>query len=241
VAGDINRVLDEYGGREGVLRLAAMEAKAAAPAFTEQAFFEYHLYSLQRPTTIKDNQTKQVSLLNANQVPATKRFLYYGADHYYRTQYGVPVSNQKVGVYIEIVNKKENRLGMPLPQGTVRVYKADTDGSLQFVGEDRIDHTPKEEMIKIKMGEAFDIAAERKQTDWRKLGDSTYEVAFEVSLRNHKDSPVTVSVIEPIPGDWTILRNSHDYKKIEAHTVQFDVPVEKDGETKLHYKARIKF
>lgn len=241
VAGDINRVLDEYGGREGVLRLAAMEAKAAAPAFTEQAFFEYHLYSLQRPTTIKDNQTKQVSLLNANQVPVTKRFLYYGADHYYRTQYGVPVSNQKIGVYIEMANKKGNRLGMPLPKGTVRVYKTDSDGSLQFVGEDRIDHTPKDETVKIKMGEAFDVVAERKQTDWRKVGDSTYEVAFVVSIRNHKDSPVTVSVIEPIPGDWTILRNSHDYKKIEAHTVQFDVPVEKDQEAKLQYRVRVKF
>ncbi len=241
VAGDINRVLDEYGRREGVLRLAAMEAKASAPNFTEQAFFEYHLYNLQRPTTIKDNQTKQVSLLNANQVPVTKRFLYYGADYYYRTQYGVPISNQKVGVYIEMANKKENRLGMPLPKGTVRVYKADTDGSLQFVGEDRIDHTPKDETVKIKMGEAFDLVSERKQTDWRKLGESTYEAAFEVSIRNHKDSPVTVSVIEPIPGDWTILRSSHEYKKIEAHTVQFDIPVKKDGETKLTYRVRISF
>ncbi len=241
VAGNVNRVLDEYGGREGVLRLAEMSAKAAAPNFTEQAFFEYHLYNLQRPTTIKDNQTKQVSLLNANQVPVTKRFLYYGADYYYRTQYGVPISNQKVGVYIEMANKQENHLGMPLPKGTVRVYKADSDGSLQFVGEDHIDHTPKDETIKIKMGEAFDLVAERKQTDWRKLGESTYEVAFEVSIRNHKDSPVTVSVIEPIPGDWTILRSSHEYKKIEAHTVQFDIPVKKDGETKLAYKVRVKF
>jgi hypothetical protein len=241
VAGDVNRVFDEYGRREGALKLAEMSAKPASPGFTEQAFFEYHLYNLQRPTTIKDNQTKQVSLLNANQVPVTKRFLYYGADYYYRTQYGMPISNQKVGVYIEMANKKENRLGMPLPKGTVRVYKADTDGSLQFVGEDRIDHTPKDETVKIKMGEAFDLVAERKQTDWRKLGESTYEAAFEVSIRNHKDSPVTVGVIEPIPGDWTILRNSHEYKKVEAHTVQFDVPVKKDGETKLTYRVRMVF
>jgi hypothetical protein len=241
VAGDVNRVLDEYGRREGVLKLAAMESKPASPNFTEQAFFEYHLYNLQRPTTIKDNQTKQVSLLNANQVPVTKRFLYYGADYYYRTPYGVPISNQKVGVYIEMANKKENRLGMPLPKGTVRVYKADTDGSLQFVGEDHIDHTPKDESVKIKMGEAFDLVAERKQTDWRKLGESTYETAFEVSIRNHKDSSVTVSVIEPLPGDWTILRSSHEYKKIEAHTVQFDIPVKQDGETKLTYRVRMTF
>ena len=241
VAGDVNRVLDEYGHREGIRMLADFAAKSATEPFTEQAFFEYHLYSLQRPTTIKDNQTKQVSLLNANQVPVTKQFLYYGVQQYYRTQYGVPISNQKVGVYVEIANKKENHLGMPLPKGTVRVYKADTDGSLQLVGEDRIDHTPKDETIKIKMGEAFDLVAERKQTDWRKVGDSTYEVAFEVSLRNHKDSPVTVSVIEPIPGDWVILRSSHDYKKVEAHTVQFDITVEKDQEAKLQYRVRMKF
>jgi hypothetical protein len=241
VAGDVNRVLDEYGRREGALGLAAMEAKASAPAFKEQAFFEYHLYSLQRSTTIKDNQTKQVSLLNADQIPVTKRYLYYGADYYYRTPYGVPISNQKVAVYIEMANKKENHMGIPLPEGTVRVYKADSDGSLQFVGEDHIEHTPKDETIKIKMGEAFDLVAERKQTDWRKLSDTTYEVSFEVSIRNHKDSQVTVNVIEPIPGDWTILRNSHDYKKIEAHTVQFDVPVGKDREAKLQYKVRINF
>ena len=241
VAGDVNRVLDEYGYRNGVGRLEEFAAKSAAAPFTEQAFFEYPLYSLQRPTTIKDNQTKQVTLLASNQVPVEKRFLYYGAQNYYRRQFGMPVSNQKVGVYVEIANKKENHLGIPLPKGTIRVYKADDDGSLQFVGEDRIDHTPKDETIKIKMGEAFDLVAERKQTDWRKLADNLYEVAFEVSVRNHKDTPVTVSVIEPIPGDWEILSNSHDYKKVEAHTVQFEIPVKKDGKAKLAYRVRMKF
>ena len=241
VAGDVNRVIDEVGRRDAAYRLEEVAAKAAASSFTEQSFFEYHLYSLQRATTIKDNQTKQVSLLSADSVPVTKRFLYYGADYYYRTPYGVPISNQKIGVYVEITNKKENNLGMPLPKGTVRVYKADPDGSLQFAGEDRIDHTPKDETIKIKMGDAFDVVAERKQTDWRKLAHDTYEVAFEVSLRNHKDSPVTVSVIEPIPGDWEILHSSHEHKKIEAHTVEFDIPVGKDGQAKLTYRARMRF
>jgi hypothetical protein len=241
VAGDVNRVFDQYGYMAGGRVLEEVAAKAAAPAFSEQAFFEYHLYTLQRPTTIKDNETKQVTLLASNQVPVTKRFLYYGAQNYYRTPYGVPVSNQKIGVYVELANKTENHLGMPLPKGTVRVYKADGDGSLQFVGEDRIDHTPKDETIKIKMGEAFDIVAERRQTEWRKLSDDLYEVAFEVSLRNHKDSPVTVSVIEPIPGDWEILNTSHDYQKVEAHTVQFDIPVKKNGEAKLQYRVRMRF
>jgi hypothetical protein len=110
-------------------------------------------------------------------VPVKKQFLYYGAQNYFRTRYGVPASNQQIGVYVEIANKEENRLGMPLPKGTVRVYMADNDGNLQFVGEDRIDHTPKNETIKIKTGDTFDVVAERKQTEWRKLSSHLYEVA----------------------------------------------------------------
>ncbi len=240
VAGDVNRVVEQYGARDAVRSLAEAAAKSASSPFTEQSFFEYHLYSLQRPTTIKENQTKQVSLLSSDEIPVTKRYFYYGAQHYFRSRYGVPISNQKIGVYVEIANKKDNRLGIPLPKGTVRVYKADSDGSLQFVGEDRIDHTPKDETIKIKMGDAFDIVGERKQTDWRKLADDLYEVAFEISLRNHKEEAVTVSVIEPMFRDWEILHSSHAYKKIDAHTAQFDIPVAKDGETKLRYRVRFK-
>jgi hypothetical protein len=241
VAGDVNRVFDQYGYADAGRVLENVAAKAASPAFAEQSFFEYHLYTLGRPTTIKDNETKQVTLLASDRIPVTKQYLYYGAANYYRTPYGVPVSNQKVGVYVELANKKENRLGMPLPKGTIRVYKADADGSLQFAGEDRIDHTPKDEKIKIKIGDAFDVVAERKQTEWRKLADNLYEVAFEVSVRNHKDSPVTVSVIEPIPGDWDILQTSHEYEKVEAHTVRFDVPVKKDGKAVLTYRVRMRF
>ena len=241
VAGDVNRVVERYGAADAMRALGEAEAKSAPAAFKEESFFEYHLYSLQRPTTIKDQQTKQVSLLTANGVPVKKRFFYYGSHQYLRGRYGAPLSNQKIGVYVEIANKKEHKLGMPLPRGTLRVYKADADGSLQFIGEDRIDHTPKDESVKIKMGDAFDIVGERKQTDWRKIGDRLYEVAFEISLRNHKDEPVTVSVIEPMLSDWSILHSSHAYEKIEAHTVRFDIPVAKDGETKLTYRARFKF
>lgn len=241
VAGDVNRVLDRYDLREAPRALERAEMKAAGAPFREESFFEYHLYALQRPTTLKDNQTKQVTLLGASQVPVKKRFVYYGAQQYYRTQYGAPISNQKVGVYVELANKKENRLGMPLPKGTLRVYKADSDGSLQFIGEDQIDHTPKDETIRIKMGDAFDLVAERKQTDWKKVAWDLYEVAFEVSLRNHKENDVTIRVIEPIPGDWEILKSSHEHQKVEAHTVQFDVPVEKDKEVKLQYRVRVRF
>jgi hypothetical protein len=174
-------------------------------------------------------------------VPVIKRYFYYGAHQYLRQRYGVPTSTQKVGTNVEIVNKKDNRLGMPLPKGVLRLYKADADGSLQFIGEDRIDHTPKDETIKIKMGDAFDIVGERKQTDWRKIADNLYEVAFEISLRNHKDEPVMVSVVEPMLRDWEILSSSHSYKKIDAHTAHFNIPIAKDGETKLQYRARFKF
>src|SRR5262245_3958279 len=240
VAGDVNRVIEQVGARDAMFALSEAAAKPASAQFSEQTFFEYHLYSLQRATTIKSQQTKQVSLLSAERIPVNKRYIYYGAQHYFRSRYGAPISNQKIGVYVEIANKQENRLGMPLPKGTLRVYKADSDGSLQFIGEDRIDHTPKDEMVKIKMGDAFDIVGERKQSDWRKLTDNLYEVAFEISLRNHKDEPVTVTVSEPMFGDWEILHSSHAYKKVDAHTVQFDIPVAKDGASKLVYRLRFK-
>ena len=241
VAGDVNRVIEQRGAADAARALAEVSAKAPPAVFSEEAFFEYHLYSLQRPTTIKDQQTKQVALLSSNNVPVIKRYFYYGAQQYLRQRYGVPISTQKVGAYVELANTKENRLGIPLPRGVLRVYKADSDGSLQFIGEDRIDHTPKGETIKIKMGDAFDIVAERKQTDWRKIADNLYEVAFEINLRNHKEEPITVTVIEPMLRDWEILSSSYAYKKIEAHTAQFDIPIAKDGETKLQYRARFKF
>ena len=241
VAGDVNRVIERRGAADAVRALAEVSAKPAAAPFSEESFFEYHLYSLQRATTVKEKQTKQVSLLSADRVPITKQYVYYGSHQYFRTRYGAPVSTQKIGLYVHIANKKEHNLGMPLPKGIVRVYKADNDGSLQFIGEDRIDHTPKDETIKIKMGDAFDIVGQRKQTDWRKIADNLYEAAFEISLRNHKEEAITVSVIEPMLSDWEILSSSHPHQKIAAHTAQFDLPVAKNGETKLQYRVRYKF
>ncbi len=241
VAGNVNRVIERRGTADAVRALSELSAKPAAAPFSEESFFEYHLYSLQRATTIKENQTKQVSLLSADGVPITKQYVYRGSQQYFRSRLGTSVSNQKIEVYVDIANKKENNLGMPLPRGTVRVYKADSDGSLQFMGEDRIDHTPKDEAIKIKMGDAFDIVGQRKQTDWRKLADNLYEAAFEISLRNHKEEAVRVSVIEPMLSDWEILSSSHAHKKTDAHTAQFDLPVAKNGETKLQYRVRYKF
>src|SRR5206468_3370928 len=219
VAGDVNRAVDRFRD------VKAMEMAARAPAtaearrdFQSEGFFEYHLYTLDGRTTIKDNQTKQLSLLAAADIGIDKQLIYYGAQDYYRTSYGTPISNQKVGVYLEIKNSQANRLGLPLPKGRVRVYKADTGGSQQFVGEDWIDHTPKDERVKIKMGEAFDVVGERTQRNFQKIGPRTWEVEWEISLRNHKKDAQTVTVIEPVPGDWQVLQASNAPEKIEAHT-----------------------
>ena len=242
VAGDINRVVDRR--REG--RLMELAAKAASVEladrdFKSEGFFEYHLYTLDGRTTIKDNQTKQLALMAASEVPVDKHFIYYGAADYYRTQYGIPMSNQKVGVYLELKNSKENRLGQPLPKGKVRVYKADTSGSQQLIGEDWIDHTPKDERIRIKMGEAFDVVGERTQKDWKRIASNLYEVEWEITLRNHKQEAITVEVIERMPGDWEVLRASHPHEKIQAFTAQWKIPVAKDGESKLSYRIRVRF
>jgi len=130
---------------------------------------------------------------------------------------------------------------MPLPKGIVRVYKEDKDGSLQFIGEDQIDHTPKDEKFKLKIGEAFDVIGERIQTDYRQISPNLYEVGFDVSLRNHKQENVNVIVEEPVPGDWEILSNSHPYEKLSARMIRFNVPVAKDQEVKVKYKIRYRF
>jgi len=243
VAGDINRAPD----RRRDARAMEMASKlAASPAdqsreFQAEGFFEYHLYTLDGRTTVKDNQTKQLALMAASDVPIRKELLYYGAQEYYRNAYGMPISNQKVAVFLQIQNSKENRLGLPLPKGKVRVYKADRAGSQQFIGEDWIDHTPKDERVRIKMGNAFDLVGERTQKDWRKLAPGLYEVEWEIVLRNHKKEDQTVTVIEPVPGDWQVLQSSHAYEKVEAHTLRYQLPVPKDGAARLTYRVRLRY
>ena len=238
VAGDINRVQPELK-MDYARPMAA--AKEASPQFKEESFFEYHLYTLDRRTTIKDNQTKQMTLLDANQVPLNKLFIFAGSSQYYFYPMNQGTNKQKVGVFLELENSKKNNLGIPLPKGTIRVYKEDKDGSLQFVGEDRIDHTPKDEKFKIKIGEAFDVVGERIQTDYKRLGSNLFEVAFEVSLRNHKKEDIKVWVEEPIPGDWEMLSNTHPFEKLQAHLIRFEAPVPKDKEVKVKYRIRFKY
>jgi hypothetical protein len=238
VAGDVHRVREDKIAPRAAAKVAAQEA---APQFKEESFFEYHLYTLDRRTTVKDNQTKQMTLFQADQVPVKKLFIFSGNPQYYYYRYDQKAGKQKVGVFLEFENAQKNRLGMPLPKGTMRVYKQDREGSLQFIGEDQIDHTPKDEKFKLKIGEAFDVIGERVQTDYRSLGSNLYEVGFEVSLRNHKNEEIKVLVEEVIPGDWEMLSQSHSYEKLQANRIRFEVPVGQNKETKVRYRVRYKY
>ncbi len=246
VAGDVNRVREEFRS-VGMARKAAMDmvAEAAAP-MAEESLLEYHLYTLDRPTTIRENQTKQVSLLSASSVPVKKELVLKGADYYYMAQYGEIGTKMKVGVFVEFDNKEASKLGMPLPKGTMRVYKKDSAGNAQFVGEDNIDHTPKNESVHLKLGEAFDVTADKKQTDFKVLpnpmkGHSAYESAFEIVLKNAKKEKVTVSVQEPIGGDWQIITESHKHTKANSHLAVWKIDIPAEGKTTLNYRAVVKY
>jgi hypothetical protein len=242
VAGDVHRAPAAPRAAARAMELAAKAASAddARRDFAAEGFFEYHLYTLDGRTTIKDNQTKQLSLMAAADVPVVKKLMYYGAQEYYRTSYGMPISKQKVSVLLELTNARQHRLGVPLPKGKVRVYKADASGSSQLIGEDWIDHTPKDERVRIKLGEAFDVVGERVQKDWRKISNNVWEVEWEITLRNHKAQDQSVTVIEPVPGDWQMLHSTHAHDKPEAHTLRFEVPVPKEGAAKVTYRVRIR-
>ncbi len=238
VAGEVQRIQAPTDRMEHKLGMAMM-AESMAPQFAEEGFFEYHIYDLQRKTTIKDKQTKQISLLEASGIKAEKELLVYGIQSYFTQYYRPQNPKQKVSVYVKFENSEENHLGMPLPAGILRLYKQDSKGSLQFVGEDNIEHTPKDEEVKVKVGEAFDVVAERRQMDFKQLTTQLYETAWEVTLRNHKEEPVRVGVIEPLYGNWQIVEQSHPSKKLDAFTLRFDVDVPKDGEVKVTYRVRV--
>lgn len=241
VAGDVRRVTPSLAeGFAQPMRVQEMAAKRA-PDFEEEAFFEYHLYTLDRPTTLKQNQTKQIGLLQAPSVPLAKRLLLVGQPYWFRSQVGTIASDQKVAVVLELKNAKEGGLGVPLPKGTVRVYKKDRSGAEQFVGEDSIDHTPKDETVKLHVGDAFDVVADRTQTDYRAISRRQSESAYEISIRNRKEEDVTVTVREPVGGDWEIVQSSLPWKKLDARTVEFEVPVPKGQEVKLAYRVRVRW
>jgi hypothetical protein len=241
VAGNLRRAPAERGGANAPDYLAMARTTESAATVARETLFEYHLYTLPRPTTLKANQTKQVRLLEAPSFAVAKEYRMYGAAGYYRedwTRRAIP--RQNVAVVVTFTNSEAVGLGIPLPRGVVRVYKRDSAGRPQFVGENRIDHTARNEDLSIDVGDAFDIAAERRQTDFKRYPVAPYEweSAFEIRVRNHKPTPVIVRVVEPMLGDWTLVESSHPAKKISAFEAEYQLPVAPEGETVLTYRAR---
>jgi len=237
VAGDLNRL---PVGRNEVMEMRAMtKAVPAAPNFQQESFSEYHLYSLSRRTSVEDKETKQISLLQGSGLPVEKVFVVNGQNSYYHNQYS-PGSPQKdpVMVFYKFKNEDKAGLGMPLPAGNLRVYQKDSKGGVLFIGEDRIGHTPKDETVTVHIGNAFDVVAERKQTDYKRIDTHVWEMEFEITLRNHKESPIVVEVNEPIGGDWEMLSSSYKFTKTAAWAAQFKVPVDKNATSVLKYRIR---
>lgn len=239
VAGDVHRV------QEVLMKTMDMAATAPAPAaeqaMSEQSLFEYHLYTLNRPTTIAENQTKQVALLSAASVPVEKEFRFTNLT---ARGYSYDIGEQErvnATVYVSFVNDDKSHLGLPLPKGTVRVYKADNDGQVQFVGEDAIDHTPKNEDVRLTLGQAFDVTARARQTKYEKISDQVYESAYEIELKNAKKEPVTVVLIEDVPGTWKILSESAKHEEVNANRLRWEVQVPAEGSAKFSYAVRVKY
>lgn len=228
IAGDVHRAEPDRILPKS--RVMVAEMVMAEPQFEQKAFFEYHMYTLQRPATVKDNEIKQISLFPAATVAIKKLFTYNGARN-----------GKDVRVNIEFMNSANDGLGMPLPKGTIRVFKEDTDKSKEFIGEDAIDHTPKDEKIRIYLGNAFDIVGERNQTDRREISKRAREEDYSVKIRNHKQEAVLVTVIENFYGDWKITNSSHPSRKKDAQTAEFDLQIPKDGEVELTYTVLIKW
>jgi len=240
VAGEIHQVQPAVPKAMGVAgEFTRLENR---PQFEQEAISEYHLYTLGRRTSIQNSESKQISLLTASSVPVTKSLVVEGQQYYFRNPSGLGNAvPQTVKVYYTFRNDEKSQLGIPLPAGTVRVYLADSKGGVQFVGEDKIAHTPKDETVRIYTGNAFDVVCDRKETDYKKISSNTAEFEYEISVRNHKDSAVTVDVREPVGGDWEVLNSNFKYTKLDASTIGFQIPVDKDGTATLNYRVRVKW
>lgn len=250
VAGDVNVVRDEMM-LNGRIAKGAVALQTSAPQFEQTELFEYKLYTLQRKTDLNASETKQIELVTGRDVTAKKHYIYDGVADQWRYWWNNPsyrnqqsfgeVSNTKVGTYVIFRNEGKAGLGIPLPKGKVRVYKKDDDGKEQFVGEDRIDHTPKDEEVRLYLGNAFDIVGERAQADFKSMASGrVVEETIRIKVRNHKKEAVTVMVVEH-PwrwNEWEIVRKSHDFEKIDQSTIRFPVTVAKDGETVVTYTIR---
>ncbi len=240
VAGEVHRAPDAAGAGLGAFMADDAAMMRAAPPIQE-AFGDFHLYTMPRPTTIRQNQTKQLLLLEVNGATAEKHYELPPAPRHYF--YGgvqrQPLRDLRPDVYLKFINEEGNNMGMPLPEGVIRVYQEDSEGLLQFAGEDRIQHTPRDEEVRIKTGKAFDIVAERKRTSYRRLSDRVHELGLEIEVRNHKDTPITIDVIEQVIGDWRMLENSHEFTERDAHTLVFAVDVPARDKTVITYRVRV--
>ncbi len=239
VAGELNLVRNYENDR--ILYKTVPKVSRANPTYsgaTEKKFFEYHIYTVKRKVTIKNNQKKQISMFSIPELNLKKIYVING----YSDAYSSNMSKIDVKVFLKFKNSKANHLGIPLPAGVFRVYKRDTDGSPIFVGEDKIKHTPKDEDVKIKMGKAFDIVAEKKCINREKLAKNLYEAEFKYMVKNHKDKKIVVEIYEYLPSLYTkIIYSSQKYEKISANRVKFLLPVEKNGKSELTYKIRVKY
>jgi len=227
VAGDVNRVAPPP---QRVYKAMAMAVESDAAQFEEKSFFEYHLYTLQRPATVKDRQVKQMALFQP-QTTAVKKVYSYDGER----------NQQKVNVTLEFENSKANGLGMPLPKGKVRVYKNDIDGAQEFIGEDAVDHTPKDETVRLTMGNAFDIVGERAVRNVKKISKRSRQQTVAITLRNHKKENVAVKVIEHLYGDWQFVGDTPKVLKKTADRVEFQVNVPADGETTFEYTVLLTY
>jgi hypothetical protein len=227
VAGDIHRVQPPQPMYDRAVLMEKM-AVAAAPGFEEKTFFEYHLYTLGRPATIANNETKQVSLFDPAGTPVEKIYRYTIGD-----------GNKDVNVVVTFKNSRSNGLGMPLPAGKIRLTKQDSDGAEEFLGEDLIGHTPRDEELELRVGNAFDIVGETTTLDIRQISDRVQEMTIETKLRNHKEEAVTVHARYNVWGDWEIRESNFEYERKSAQQVEFRVPVAADGEAALRFRVRI--
>ena len=237
VAGDINQARPDRGVMMD-LAVAPMATKAAG--FREESLYDYHLYTLERPTTLRDKQIKQLSLFEAEGITVRRHYRLQGRPGLFRGV-GPLRDERKIDVSYSLLNTEDNKLGLPLPAGIFRVYGKSAAGARQLLGEDRIDHTPRDEEVELTVGQAFDIVAERVRSDSRRVADNLYRHTFQITLRNHKDDDVVVEVIERVGGYWEVMAASLPQRKLDATTIAFDVPVSATGETVLTYTVEVKY
>lgn len=235
VAGDVHVVTPARPVSDAVYPLAAK----AGTMVEQESLYDYHLYTVPWATDLPDNSSKQVSLLDAAGLRVERRYLVRGGAYLFRGAGAPP--RQDVEVHYEFLNDEDNALGLPLPAGVVRVYGRSNSGKRQLLGEDRIDHTPRDEKVTLRVGNAFDLVAERLSTDFRRIGDRVTQSSWAVTLRNHKDEDVTIDVLEQVGGDWQMLKASREHEKLSAQEILFRVPVPARGETTLTYTVQVTY